>query len=63
MSLGNPFLYALMFEGGGEEAVTPEAEEEEGTERAPLCDECGHVMVRYGPLYRCLNCDNVDGYL
>ena len=38
MSLGNPFLYALMFEGGGEEAVTPEAEEEEGTERAPLCD-------------------------
>ena len=23
---------------------------------APMCDECGHITVRNGSCYRCLNC-------
>ncbi len=28
---------------------------------APLCNECGHVTVRNGTCYRCLNCGNSMG--
>ena len=28
---------------------------------APLCPECGHVMVRNGSCYRCLNCGATSG--
>ena len=28
---------------------------------APLCHECGHVMVRNGSCYRCFNCGGTSG--
>jgi ribonucleoside-diphosphate reductase alpha chain len=28
---------------------------------APLCDTCGHITVRNGSCYRCLNCGNSMG--
>jgi len=28
---------------------------------APLCDTCGHITVRNGSCYRCLNCGNSIG--
>ena len=28
---------------------------------APLCHECGHVMVRNGSCYRCFNCGATSG--
>ncbi|MCS6799293.1 MAG: vitamin B12-dependent ribonucleotide reductase [Myxococcota bacterium] len=28
---------------------------------APLCDQCGHITVRNGACYRCLNCGNSMG--
>ena len=28
---------------------------------APVCDQCGHITVRNGSCYRCLNCGNSLG--
>jgi ribonucleoside-diphosphate reductase alpha chain len=28
---------------------------------APLCDTCGHITVRNGSCYRCLNCGDSKG--
>ncbi len=28
---------------------------------APACDECGHITVRNGSCYKCLNCGNSLG--
>jgi ribonucleoside-diphosphate reductase alpha chain len=28
---------------------------------APLCDTCGHITVRNGACYRCLNCGDSKG--
>jgi ribonucleoside-diphosphate reductase alpha chain len=28
---------------------------------APVCDVCGHLTVRNGTCYRCLNCGNSMG--
>jgi ribonucleoside-diphosphate reductase alpha chain len=28
---------------------------------APFCDNCGHITVRNGSCYRCLNCGNSLG--
>ena len=28
---------------------------------APFCDHCGHITVRNGSCYRCLNCGNSMG--
>jgi len=28
---------------------------------APMCDKCGHITVRNGACYRCLNCGNSMG--
>ena len=28
---------------------------------APLCDQCGHITIRNGTCYRCLNCGNSMG--
>ena len=28
---------------------------------APLCDGCGHITVRNGACYKCLNCGNSMG--
>ncbi len=56
-------------------ALARAAQEDEGTARAgsldaqleemmgdaPLCDVCGHITVRNGACYRCLNCGNSMG--
>ena len=28
---------------------------------APLCDVCGHITIRNGSCYKCLNCGNSLG--
>ena len=28
---------------------------------APMCDSCGHITVRNGACYKCLNCGNSMG--
>jgi ribonucleoside-diphosphate reductase alpha chain len=28
---------------------------------APFCDNCGHITVRNGACYRCLNCGSSMG--
>jgi len=28
---------------------------------APMCDKCGHITVRNGACYKCLNCGNSMG--
>ena len=28
---------------------------------APLCDVCGHITIRNGTCYKCLNCGNSLG--
>ena len=28
---------------------------------APMCDVCGHITVRNGACYKCLNCGNSMG--
>ena len=28
---------------------------------APVCDVCGHITVRNGACYKCLNCGNSMG--
>ena len=28
---------------------------------APICDLCGHITIRNGTCYRCLNCGNSLG--
>ena len=28
---------------------------------APLCDTCGHITVRNGSCYRCMNCGDSKG--
>ena len=28
---------------------------------APLCDQCGHITIRNGTCYKCLNCGNSLG--
>ena len=28
---------------------------------APMCDKCGHITVRNGACYKCLNCGNSLG--
>jgi ribonucleoside-diphosphate reductase alpha chain len=28
---------------------------------APLCDHCGHITIRNGTCYKCLNCGNSLG--
>ncbi|HKQ58175.1 MAG TPA: hypothetical protein VJY35_09930, partial [Candidatus Eisenbacteria bacterium] len=28
---------------------------------APICDQCGHITIRNGTCYKCLNCGNSLG--
>jgi ribonucleoside-diphosphate reductase alpha chain len=28
---------------------------------APMCDQCGHITVRNGACYKCLNCGSSMG--
>ncbi|MDE0601513.1 MAG: vitamin B12-dependent ribonucleotide reductase [bacterium] len=46
-------------EGGGGTAVMPSSAQvllSKMMGDAPMCDECGHMTVRNGSCYRCLNC-------
>ena len=43
--------------GGG----SLDAQLEEMMGDAPVCDVCGHITVRNGACYRCLNCGNSMG--
>ncbi|MEO7092797.1 MAG: vitamin B12-dependent ribonucleotide reductase, partial [Polyangiales bacterium] len=47
-------------EGTGRNGVL-DAQLEEMMGDAPLCDVCGHITVRNGACYRCLNCGNSMG--
>jgi ribonucleoside-diphosphate reductase alpha chain len=40
---------------------TLDAHLEEMMGDAPVCDVCGHITVRNGACYRCLNCGNSMG--
>jgi ribonucleoside-diphosphate reductase alpha chain len=47
---------------GSFEAADPlEAQLEEMMGDAPVCDGCGHITVRNGACYKCLNCGNSMG--
>jgi ribonucleoside-diphosphate reductase alpha chain len=51
---------AQLSEGTGQ-AGSLDAQLEEMMGDAPLCDVCGHITVRNGACYRCLNCGNSMG--
>jgi len=38
-----------------------DAQLEEMMGDAPVCDGCGHITVRNGACYKCLNCGNSMG--
>ena len=46
-------------EGGAHGALDAQLEEMMGD--APVCDSCGHITVRNGACYKCLNCGNSMG--
>jgi ribonucleoside-diphosphate reductase alpha chain len=60
---------ASMNEGLGTTAIAPaktagsalDAQLEEMMGDAPVCDVCGHITVRNGACYKCLNCGNSMG--
>ena len=45
--------------GGQKDALSQQLGEMMGD--APMCDKCGHITVRNGACYRCLNCGNSMG--
>jgi ribonucleoside-diphosphate reductase alpha chain len=45
----------------GPEAMGPEAQLGKIPGDAPLCDNCGHITVRNGTCYKCLNCGSSLG--
>jgi ribonucleoside-diphosphate reductase alpha chain len=45
--------------GGEHDPLTQQLEEMMGD--APVCDGCGHITVRNGACYKCLNCGNSMG--
>jgi ribonucleoside-diphosphate reductase alpha chain len=47
--------------GGGEAHGSLDAQLEEMMGDAPVCDGCGHITVRNGACYKCLNCGNSMG--
>ena len=42
-------------------ASSLDAQLEEMMGDAPVCDGCGHITVRNGACYKCLNCGNSMG--
>ncbi len=50
---------AVAESGGGMNALSQHLGEMMGD--APLCDKCGHITVRNGACYKCLNCGNSMG--
>ncbi len=47
--------------GGDSAASALDAQLEEMMGDAPVCDACGHITVRNGSCYKCLNCGNSMG--
>ncbi len=47
------------FEGAGVSVLDQQLGEMMGD--APMCDQCGHITVRNGACYKCLNCGNSMG--
>jgi ribonucleoside-diphosphate reductase alpha chain len=46
----------------GSAALNPQKQQLESmTTDAPFCDICGHITVRNGACYKCLNCGNSMG--
>ena len=43
------------------ERAALDAQLEEMMGDAPVCDVCGHITVRNGACYKCLNCGNSMG--
>jgi ribonucleoside-diphosphate reductase alpha chain len=56
-SLATPSSYAVP--GGSGSVLDSQLEEMMGD--APVCDACGHITVRNGACYKCLNCGNSLG--
>jgi ribonucleoside-diphosphate reductase alpha chain len=52
---------ALPVDGGGRVASALDAQLEDMMGDAPVCDGCGHITVRNGACYKCLNCGNSMG--
>ena len=52
---------AVEAEGTGHMSGPLDAQLEEMMGDAPVCDVCGHITVRNGACYRCLNCGNSMG--
>jgi ribonucleoside-diphosphate reductase alpha chain len=48
-------------EGGHSHASALDAQLEDMMGDAPVCDSCGHITVRNGACYKCLNCGNSMG--
>jgi ribonucleoside-diphosphate reductase alpha chain len=55
-----PASVASHHDRGGEHASL-DAQLEELMGDAPVCDVCGHITVRNGACYKCLNCGNSMG--
>ena len=49
------------FDDGGSQANALDQQLGEMMGDAPMCDKCGHITVRNGACYRCLNCGNSMG--
>ncbi|MBW2586076.1 MAG: vitamin B12-dependent ribonucleotide reductase, partial [Deltaproteobacteria bacterium] len=49
------------FDDGGQQANPLDQQLGEMMGDAPMCDKCGHITVRNGACYRCLNCGNSMG--
>jgi len=49
------------FDDGGQQANALDQQLGEMMGDAPMCDKCGHITVRNGACYRCLNCGNSMG--
>jgi ribonucleoside-diphosphate reductase alpha chain len=55
-----PLLQASTVSAGAERGAL-DAQLEEMMGDAPVCDLCGHITVRNGACYKCLNCGNSLG--
>jgi ribonucleoside-diphosphate reductase alpha chain len=53
--------HALPAHGDGHSGNALDAQLEEMMGDAPVCDGCGHITVRNGACYKCLNCGNSMG--
>ncbi|WP_437623456.1 vitamin B12-dependent ribonucleotide reductase [Sorangium sp. So ce1151] len=52
---------AALLDGGGRASSALDAQLEDMMGDAPVCDGCGHITVRNGACYKCLNCGNSMG--